>query len=129
MADAPGPRRARPHLLADVAAHPDDPRRLVAASEAGVISSRDGGRSWSAPAGLAIVLAWPRGDALYALGPDGATSLSRDGGASWTRVGSAPGAPAAITAVDDETLVVALHDGGFAHSSDGGRSWASGAWP
>ena len=131
MADAPGPRRARPTCSRGRRhAYLDDPRRLVAAQRGRVISSRDGGRSCNAAAGLAIVLAWPRGDALYALGPDGATGLSRDGGVLLDRRRLRPRrARAAITAVDDETLVVALHDGGFAHSSDGGRSWASGAWP
>jgi hypothetical protein len=40
-----------------------------------------------------------------------------------------PGSPAAVTALDREALVVALHEGGFANSADGGRSWSSGAWP
>jgi photosystem II stability/assembly factor-like uncharacterized protein len=118
-----------PAPLADVVVHPDDAQRLVAASEAGLISTRDGGRTWTAPQGVAVVLAWPRRGALYALGPDGAVSRSRDAGVSWTEVGRAPGQPAALTASDDDTLVVALHDGGFAHSADGGRSWSSGAWP
>jgi len=118
-----------PHPLVDVAFRPGNPRLLVAASEAGLISSRDTGATWSAPRHAAVALAWPRDHALYALGGDGATSLSRDGGASWVRVGKAPGSPAALTAIDQNRLVVALHDGGFAHSSDGGRSWAAGAWP
>jgi hypothetical protein len=117
-----------PAPLADVVVHPDDPRRLVAASEAGLISSRDGGRSWTAPQSVAVVLAWPSADALYALAPHGAVSVSRDGGASWAEAGSAPGEPAALTALDQDTLIVALHDGGFAHSANGGRSWVSGAW-
>ena len=118
-----------PAPLADVVAHPDGPGRLVAASEDGLISSRDGGRTWTAPQSVGVALAWPSPDALYALGPQGAVSRSRDAGASWTDVGSAPGEPAALTAVDDDTLIVALHDGSFAHTADGGRSWAPGVWP
>jgi photosystem II stability/assembly factor-like uncharacterized protein len=118
-----------PYPLVDVAFHPSNPRHLVAASEAGLISSRDAGATWSAPTLAAVALAWPSGDALYALGRDGTTSLSRDGGASWATVGEAPGPPAALTAIDPDRLVLALHEGGFAHSSDGGRSWAAGAWP
>lgn len=118
-----------PAPLADVVVHPDDPRRLVAASEVGLISSRDGGRTWTAPQGVAVTLAWPGSDSLYALAPYGAVSRSRDGGASWTEVGTVPGEPAALTALDEDSLIVALHDGGFAHSADGGRSWARGAWP
>jgi photosystem II stability/assembly factor-like uncharacterized protein len=76
-----------------------------------------------------VALAWPSPDALYALGPKGTVSRSRDAGASWTEVGSAPGEPAALTAIDDGTLIVALHDGSFAHTTDAGRSWAPGVWP
>lgn len=118
-----------PAPLVDVVPHPDDPGLLVAASEAGVISSANGGRAWTAPQGAAVALAWPAPDVLYAIGPYGAVSRSRDAGTSWTQVGSAPGEPAALTALDEDAPVSALHDDGFAHSADGGRSWTPGAWP
>jgi len=59
----------------------------------------------------------------------GAVGVSRDEGATWVKAGSAPGEPAALTALDEDTLIAALHDGGFAHSDDGGRTWDSGAGP
>lgn len=117
-----------PGPLADVVVDPDEPGHLVAAGEAGLMESADGGRRWKplgSPSGL---LAWPRRDALFSLAFDGAVSVSRDGGSSWTALGALPGEPAAVTALGARTLIVALHDGRFVNSSDGGRTWADGAW-
>jgi photosystem II stability/assembly factor-like uncharacterized protein len=119
---APGP-------LADVVMDPQDLKHLVAAGRPGVMESRDGGRRWSplqAPPGL---LAWPRRDALYSLAFSGAVNVSRDRGSSWSALGTLPGEPAAVTTPDAQTLIVALHDGRFLNSSDGGRTWGDGAWP
>lgn len=121
MTRPPGP-------VADVVVDPDDPRHLVAAGEAGLMESADGGRRWKplhSPPGL---LAWPRRDALYSLAFSGAVSVSRDGGSSWSALGALPGEPAAVTVPDAQTLIVALHDGRFVNSSDGGRTWEDGAW-
>jgi photosystem II stability/assembly factor-like uncharacterized protein len=121
--------RRPPGPLADVVVDPDDPDHLVAAGQAGLLRSPDGGRTWSplgAPPGL---LAWPTRDALYAVSFDGRALLSSDGGGSWSPTGRVAGEPAALTAADSRTLIVALHDGGFANSSDGGRTWKEGAWP
>jgi hypothetical protein len=58
----------------------------------------------------------------------GDVELSRDGGATWTTVGTLGGQPAAATATDQGTLIVALHDGRLVSSGDGGATWADGAW-
>ena len=118
-----------PAALADAVAHPDDPGRLVAAGRDGLIGSRDGGRTWRQLDGAAVLLAWPRPAALYALEADGGVRMSADGGGSWSGVGRAPGSPAALTTSGAGRLVVALHEGGFANSVDGGRTWSPGAWP
>ncbi len=118
-----------PAPLADVVIHPERPERLVAAGQDGLIGSADGGRSWRALQGTAVALAWPAPDALYAFAADGGVRVSRDGGGSWATLGALPGSPAAVTAVDRDGLVVALHEGGFANTADGGRRWFSGAWP
>jgi len=121
--------RRAPGPLADVLVDPDDPDHLVAAGEAGLVESADGGRRWrplDAPTGL---LAWPTRDALYVVSFDGRVLLSRDRGGSWSAVGVVAGEPAALTATDARTLIVALHDGGFANSADGGKTWTEGAWP
>jgi hypothetical protein len=119
---------AVPAALVDLVADPRDPDHLVAAAEAGLLETRDGGASWRRLRSLPGLLVWPRYDALYALAPNGTVSRSRDGGRSWSRTGVLPGSVAAVTAPDAATLIVALHEEGFASSSDGGRTWRSGAW-
>ena len=121
--------RRPPGPLADVVVDPGDTDHLVAAGEAGLLESADAGRRWrplDAPTGL---LAWPTRDALYVVSFDGRVVVSRDGGESWSAVGAVAGEPAALTARDARTLIVALHDGGFANSSDGGGTWKDGPWP
>ena len=90
--------------------------------------SGDGGRSWRALQGEAALLAWPAPDRLYAVGLDGDVRVSGDGGRSWAAVEDVPGEPAAVTAPDSRALIVALHDGAFVSTSDGGRTWGDGAW-
>jgi hypothetical protein len=117
-----------PAPLLDIALHPTAPRRLVAATERGLIASSNEGGTWRPLGHGGQLLAWPRGDALYALSGDGAAAVSRDGGATWTDTGRLPGRPAAVTE-DAGRLVVALHEGGFVSSADGARTWTPGAWP
>lgn len=114
--------------LYDVAAHPGDPSRLVAAGEAGLAASADGGATWRDLGARGVLLAWPRADRLYALAPDGAVMRTSDGGATWVRRGALPGEPAALTATGPEALIAALHDGRLVSSGDGGRTWLPGAW-
>lgn len=116
-----------PAPIADVAAEPGAPERLVATSDAGLLISSDSGRTWRAAAGDAYLLSWPARDTLFGLSAFGDVRLSRDGGRTWTDRGSLPGEPAAVTE-DGDRLIVALHDGGFASSDDGGRTWRDGAW-
>lgn len=116
-----------PAPIADIAAAPGAPRRLVAAGQAGVLASADGGRTWRPVGGDAVLLAWPARDALYGFAASGAVRFSRDGGVTWTDRGTLPGEPAAV-AEDGGRLIAALHDGRFASSGDGGRTWRDGAW-
>ncbi|WP_217914777.1 F510_1955 family glycosylhydrolase [Miltoncostaea marina] len=122
-------RVRRPPPLMDLVVDPDDPSRIVAASEGGLIVSRNDGRSWRPLGGQPGLLAWPRRDALYALSLDGELSVSGDGGASWARAGRVGGRPEAMTAPTSERLIVALEHGALRSSSDGGRTWTDGAWP
>jgi hypothetical protein len=120
--------RPAPAALGDLVADPRDPDHLIAASEAGLLQTRDAGLGWRRVGPPAVLLAWPRADALYALAAEGTVSRSGDGGRSWSPAGAVPGEVAAVTAPDAGTLIVALHDGGFASSRDGGRTWRPGAW-
>lgn len=117
-----------PAAFADVVVDPADPGRLVAASADGLMTSPDGGASWSRLGGAPIALAWPAAAALYSFAADGAVRVSADGGDSWVSRADLPGEPAAVTAIARESLIVALHDGSFASSADGGRSWSPGPW-
>lgn len=117
-----------PSQLADLVVDPAHSQRFVAASADGLIRSSDSGRTWSAMAGPSVALAWPAARALYAFEADGSVWVSTNGGKSWTARAALPGAPAAVTAVDADSVVVSLHDGTFASSADGGRSWSSGPW-
>ncbi|WP_217915464.1 F510_1955 family glycosylhydrolase [Miltoncostaea marina] len=121
-------RVRRPPPLLDLVVDPDDPSRIVAASERGLIVSEDDGRGWRPLDGPPGLLAWPRRDALYALSLDGELRVSRDGGASWARAGRVGGRPEAMTVPAADRLIVALEHGALRSSADGGRSWADGAW-
>lgn len=121
-------RERRPPPLLDLVVDPDDPSRIVAASERGLIVSEDDGRSWRRLGGPPGLLAWPRRDALYALALTGEVRVSRDQGATWRRAGRIDGRPEALTAPGSGRLIVALEHGAFASSSDGGRTWSDGAW-
>jgi hypothetical protein len=113
--------RTLPALLVDLVAHPADAGRLIASTPEGLALSSDDGRSWTALADVAGLLAWPAPERLYLVRGDGAVFASDDGRA-WTRRGSVDGEPAAFM-VDDDALFVALHDGTIERSQDGGRSW------
>ena len=132
MASTDGGRTWRASAMPPVeslAVDPSDPRRVMAATVAGLLVSGDGGRGWAAMPGLPGLLAWPERDRLYSVYSNGEVQISRDGGRSWSARGSVPGDPAALTALDGATLIVALHEGGFASSDDGGATWAAGPWP
>jgi photosystem II stability/assembly factor-like uncharacterized protein len=120
--------RRPPAALFDLVEDPGRPGRLVASSEAWVIRSDDGGRSWSKLLADGTLLAWPAADALYGIAADGQVERSRDGGETWEVTGDIGGEPAAVTATGRDALIVALHDGDLVRTSDAGRTWNDGAW-
>ncbi|MGE3137919.1 MAG: F510_1955 family glycosylhydrolase [Thermoleophilia bacterium] len=117
-----------PGEIADLALDPDDPSRIVATGDTGVITTTDGGATWTRLPADAVVLAWPAAGALYGFDADGGVAVSRDRGGTWERVGDLGGEPAAATSTTGGALIVALHDGRIVSSGDGGASWAEGAW-
>jgi len=121
-------RLGNPGELVDLALDPDDPTRIVATGDTGVITTEDEGVTWTRLPGDVGLLAWPAGDALYGFSFEGGVAVSRDRGASWERIGDLGGEPAAATATGRDALIVALHDGRIVSSEDGGVSWAEGAW-
>ena len=115
--------RSPPGPVFDLALDPNDPNRLVAATEQGLFGSTDTGRRWrpinSATTGL---LAWPQADALYLVDGQGAVSRSKDGGRAFDAAGTLPAAPEAFTAAGDQ-LLAAVHGGEVLVSGDGGGNW------
>lgn len=107
----------------DVAVHPTDPAIVLATVQDGVATSRDGGRSFSAPTGPQLAyLSWAPGGTLYGLAPDGGLYSSADGGTGWQRLATVPGGrPQALTAVDQNQILFATA-GGLYRSTDGGRT-------
>lgn len=94
--------------------------------------STDSGASWQAAAGLGVNNAYPVADPVnarkfYALDGE-AMMVSSDGGASFAAAGHLPSARGSkvIRAVPgmEGDIWVALHDGGLAHSTNSGASFA-----
>jgi hypothetical protein len=118
-----------PAAMFDVGIHPEDPLRLLAATETGLHASTNGGKSWrSVNDQIAGLLAWPAGNDLYLVDGRGQVMRSSDGGKEWEQVGSIGGEPAAFIGRADE-LYAGLHDGSVKRSRDGGESWEVRATP
>jgi photosystem II stability/assembly factor-like uncharacterized protein len=111
---------------ASLAVHPEQADMLLATTERGPVRSQDGGRSFTrlAAAPLLVHLSWPGPAALWGVGADGAVHLSADGGTTWERRGAVDGAPEALTAAADGTVVVAT-SAAVLRSDDGGRTFTT----
>lgn len=118
-------QRQVPDGLIDLAVNPLRRSHVVAASERGLISSIDDGRSWRALGGGGVgLLAWPAPARLFQVDGAGVVHTSRDSGKRWRSIGDIGGQPAAFVAETADDLYVALHDGTVKRSVDGGRTWA-----
>ena len=114
--------------LLDFAVSPTDQQVLVGSSEAGVVRSVDGGRTWQPLTGAPrlAVLAWSPAE-LLGVDTDGRVhALTRDG--VWQLRGDVGGPAEAITV--DETgqsraLFVAVAGRGILQSDDGGRTFTT----
>jgi photosystem II stability/assembly factor-like uncharacterized protein len=116
-------QRSIPGPLIDLGVHPQRPSHVVAATERGLITSRDEGRSWRTLGNGVGLLAWPSEGRLLLVDGAGQVHASQDLGKRWQPVGDIGGQPAAFTAQTADELYVALHDGTVKRSADGGRSW------
>lgn len=115
--------RQPPAAMFDLAISPENDRRVVASTEAGLFSSPDGGVGWRAlDARRAGLLTWTPGG-LYLVGADGGVSVSADSGRTWRERGSIGGQPAAFES-DGTRLYAAKADGTVVRSSDGGATWS-----
>lgn len=121
----------RAHLvMLDLAVSPVHPGAVLATTEQGLVSSGDGGRTFSPVPGAPalVVLAWDREQELYGVGPDGTVRRSGDAGRTWHRTGTVGQASEAV-AVDGrngtQVLYVAATDRGVLQSTDGGRTFTT----
>lgn len=111
-------------LVLDFEVDPEDPDRILAATEEQLHRSEDGGDSWRPvlPA-EGVRLAWPEPGALYLATGDGRIQVSEDGGDSFDDVGAVDGEPYVLKSTGGEGLLLALSDGTVLESADGGASW------
>ena len=143
-----GPVTQLPHAAARVAVSPVDSKRAwLAAYEAGVYRTDDGGATWtrveSYPSDYAhSVLADPsKADAVYVGSEPAALFRSEDAGASWEECRSFQDVPESanwgfhaptrdshirdmvVSPVDSNLLYAGIEVGGVVRSSDGGATW------
>lgn len=110
-------------VLGDFAVDPADGDHLVATTEAGLVESRDGGRSFVPVDGPRVVLLrWDRSRSLMGLTASG--ELFEKDDAVWERRGSVGGEPQAVTATATR-IYVAIVDGDVTviRSSTDGSRW------
>lgn len=111
-------------LIVDFEVDPENPDRIVAATDEQLFRTTDGGESWRAilPA-PGVRLAWPDADHLYVATEDGSFQVSADGGDTYEDVGRVDGEPWVIKASSPDEMIVALSDGSVVETTDGGASW------
>jgi len=118
-----------------LAASPDAGGSLFAGTQAGLMRSRDGGRTWvpvtAVPTDVPVTaVSYHPTDAqvvyAYVARPDAGLMRSRDGGATWEAAGLVGGAQAPVVAIavgpgDDVAVATAQAD--VLRSRNGGRTW------
>jgi photosystem II stability/assembly factor-like uncharacterized protein len=111
-------------LIIDFEVDPEDPDRILAATEDELFRSEDAGETWR-PLQLidGVRLAWPAAGKLYVAAADGTVSVSEDGGGRLSDIGKVKGEPAVLDAESPDVLDMALTDGSILHSEDGGATW------
>jgi hypothetical protein len=116
--------RTPPDAPLDVAFDPDDPSRMVVATQQGTFSSEDEGKSWRPRDPIpSDQLAWAASDALYRSDPGGLIKVSADGGATWKDRGNVGLTVNELAADDDGTLYASVPGGEVHTSTDGGAGW------
>ena len=122
--------RETPAQVLSLSVDPQDPRRLVVATEYGLHRSTDEGRSWRrVNADRTGLVGWAAPRELYLLGADGTIERSSDAGARWRPRGAVSGGSPVAFEVEQDELYVALEDGSVLSSADGGASWTARAKP
>ena len=116
----------RSHVgLGDFAVSPGNPDVIVGVTEQGVVHSRDGGRSFSKPAGPVLQLvSWADDGTLVGLTPGGVVHVSADGGRTWDKRRNLNAPAEAIEAASGREIYAAANSAVMV-SHDGGRTFAA----
>jgi photosystem II stability/assembly factor-like uncharacterized protein len=115
-------RRSRVGLL-DFAVSPESEDRIFATTGSGLITSPDGGRTWSPSAAPRLMfLSWTAVERLWGIDEAGTAHFSSDGGTTWSARGRLPAPPEAVLDTGTD-LFAAVRDLGIYISGDGGASW------
>ena len=110
--------------IMDFEVDPGDRQGIVAASDAELYRSADGGATWERIGeATGARFAWPADDALYRALKDGSVQRSADGGRSWKTAGRVDGEPYRMKGVSREELYLVIGDGTILHTRDGARTW------
>lgn len=112
----------------DLDAHPIDLDRVVATTAEGLMASDDGGATFTLgdgqpPEPLVVIDHLPAATGGAVVGLDAAGVAWRSAPTGWVSSGPPNGAPAAFTAVDEETYLGAFDGTVLLKSEDRGESW------
>ncbi len=119
-----------PEALLDLAIDPKNPKHLLASGGSVIYESQDSGQTWKGVAiGLAGHLAWPASGRAYLADLTGSFLTAPRASGPWRSRGALGSPPAALLAVNERTLFVALHDGTIVRSVNGGATWKVRATP
>jgi hypothetical protein len=118
-------QRELPAPAIDLAISPDDPERLVVATQNGLYGSVDAGSNWRSLAADRIgLLTWPDPGSLLMVDAAGKVMTSSDGGEQFKAAGTIGSPPEAFGS--GEGRVLASVDGGrVLASDDGGKNWTT----
>lgn len=109
--------------VADLAADPREPGRVLATTPEGILSYRADGGSGTRLEGAPplALLDWPTADLLVGITGDGVVHRSRDAGQTWQRLDGPPGSLQALDVAPGRWFVAT--DTGLYRSDDDGRNW------
>ncbi len=127
-----GDRTLSRSFMGRILVDPKDQAHLIAPDmRAGVVESRDGGRTWNPLGGLEIAMwvSWDPNDTSHIVASgDGKVVVSSDGGKTWARLPAPASASIVeISPQDPKILYAGSHDGSEIKvevSRDGGATWA-----
>lgn len=118
-------RQGAQEEVVDLAAHPERPETVYAATTSGVQASGNGGMEFEPvkDAPLLTQIEAPAADVLIGPDTEGQLQLSVDAGKTWRTGGRLPAQAVAFTAVDRQRLLAAAEDGTVYESRNGGTDF------